>query len=595
MRNYAIFLKKELMEALKTHKLLILGAVALFFGMLGPLTAFFLPEIFRLAMESDPSMAGMDFGELFSDPAAVDSWMQFYSNINMFFIVIVVMFSGMLSSEMSRGTLRIMLSKGLSRTAVVLAKFTSASIIWTFGFAIAAFTSWAYTAVLFDDHVPNLAFAMLILWAFGMFLLAATTFAATLTNKSFICMLIVGAIAFLLAVFGSIPGVGGYNPMSLSTSANLPLDVATPRQFLPALAVTVIGIVSFIMLAVVSFNKKGAGKKAVAIAGFAVIFIGITVFFGQEMPRQIALNRHVISESIIIGEGTEWELHGLLTLPRHTEGAVPAVVLVHGSGAQNMNQTIFDNEPFRDVAEYLSQNGIAVIRYNKRTLTHGRAMSRLDGQTIWEESIEDAILAANLLRADPRISEVYILGHSLGGMLAPRIHANGGDFDGIIIWAGSPRFVLDISRNQALDTGDPEIIEANTLLMDEFFDQIRHMPPEEVRTTYFRHWGNMGYYWLDMYNHPVPVYLEKVDVPMLIMHPDDDVQVLTEIDFAMYKELLEGRDNVTFKLYPGLNHLFMPSRDFPISEILNEYRIRSRVDEQVLRDIVEWIAEMQRL
>ncbi|MCL1862163.1 MAG: alpha/beta fold hydrolase [Defluviitaleaceae bacterium] len=590
MRNYTVFLKKELLESIKTHRLLILGAVFLFFGILSPLTARFMSEILRWAMESDPATAGMDFSMLMTEPVALDSWAQFYGNMGMAFFVLVIVFSGMLSSEISRGTLTIMLSKGLSRTAVVLAKFTAASIVWTCVFMLSVMTTWTYTALLFDDSaVQNLPFAMFILWLFGVLLLAITTFAATLTKKSFVCMISAGAIVVFLTLIALIPSTGAYNPAGFSSSFQLIADLATPRAFLPMLATSTIGITAFVALAIVSFNKKHMAKKVIAIVGLVIVFIGVTVFFGEEMPRQIALERHVVSERIIIGEGTEWELHGILTLPRHADGAVPAVVLVHGSGAHDMNQRIFDNEPFRDIAEYLSQNGIAVIRYNKRSLTHGRAMSEMDGMTVWEETIEDAILAADLLRADPRISEVYILGHSLGGMLAPRIHASGGNFDGVIIWAGSPRFLLDVSRNQALDSGDLEIIELNTQLMDEFFNQIRHMPSEEVRTAYFRHWGNMGYYWLDIYNHPVPVYLEKVNVPMLIMHPDDDVQVLTDTDFYMYKELLEGRTDVTFKLYPGLNHLFMPSLGFSIEEILNEYRIRSRVDQQVLRDIVEWI------
>jgi len=326
--------------------------------------------------------------------------------------------------------------------------------------------------------------------------------------------------------------------------------------------------------------------------------MAVTVFFGEDVPRQLAVDRNVISEGIIVGEGTDWELHGFLTLPRNADSKVPAVVLVHGSGPNDMDETIFDNKPFKDIAEHLSSNGIAVIRYNKRTLTYGFRMANVRGLTVWEETIEDAILATEMLKADPRIDEnrVFILGHSLGGMLAPRIHNDGGDYAGLILFAGSPRFLLDISGDQVMavvyETEDEdekaEILTIRQQMVEEF-ETILSLTDDEVKDTFFTHFENMGYYWLDLYKNPVAIDLEKVDVPILVMQPEDDVQVLTDVDFAMYKELLAGRQDVTFKLYPGLNHLFMPSTGRGISEIMDEYKIKANVDPLVLRDIVDWI------
>jgi hypothetical protein len=374
-------------------------------------------------------------------------------------------------------------------------------------------------------------------------------------------------------------------------------------MFYPAIVVSLIGIVTFTLLGIVKFSKKKAAKKTAIIAGAVVVSMAITVFFGEEMPRQIQLSRHVISENIIVGEGTEWQLNGILTIPRNADGLVPAVVLVHGSGSGDMDATIFDNKPFRDIAEYLSSNGIAVIRYNKRSLTHGMRMAAASEQdggfTVWEETIEDALLATELLRADSRIDseQIYILGHSIGGMLAPRIHELGGNYAGIITFAGSPRFLLDISLTQNIayleSLPDGEEREAIATLIeqwDEYYGAYLALPDEEAKNTLIPNWGGItAYYLRDMYENPAAMFIEQITVPFLIMHPDDDVQVLTEIDFAIYQELLADRDNVTFRLYPGLNHLFMPSLGFDISEILDEYRVRANVDEQVLRDIVEWV------
>ena len=604
MRNYFIFLRKELFESIKTYKLLIMVAVFLFLGMAAPLTAIFMPEILRWAIASDPSMAGMDLSGLITEPVAFDSWMQFFTSyagqIGIF--VLVIVFSGMLSSEFSRGTLTIMLSKGLSRSTIILSKLTSAIIIWTASYALAALVAWGYTAYFFPgDNVPNLLLAVLSLWFFGVFLLAMTMLMATVTKRGFACMLALGASAIVFIILNLSPQIAKYNPASLvDLPVRLTSDAATPRHALPVFIFALIGFLAFSALAIIVFNKskKYMLRKIFITVGAAVLCFAVTVFIFEEVPRQIRVSRHMISEDIVIGEGSPWELHGKLTIPRNADGRVPAVVLVHGSGPNDMDETIFDNKPFRDIAEYLSSNGIAVIRYNKRTLTHGMSMSEIRGMTVWEETIEDAILATELIKADPRINEdrVFILGHSLGGMLAPRIHDMGGDYAGLIIFAGSPRFLYYISREQVMalvnetedETEREEILELHRQ-MEEEMEMILTLPDDEVKDTDFPNWGTMGYYWKDLYKNPIPPFLERATVPMLIMQPDDDVQVLTDIDFLMYQQLLDGRPDVTFILYPGLNHLFMPSTGRGISDIMDEYRIKSNVDSQVLRDIVEWV------
>ena len=128
-------------------------------------------------------------------PVAFDSWVQFYSNIGLMgFIALVAVFSSMISSEMSRGTLTILLSKGLSRPTIILAKFTSAVIIWTGNFWLSFLVAWGYTVYLFDDNVPHLLPAMLFLWVFGLFLIALTTFFAAIIYKGYACMFSVGGL-----------------------------------------------------------------------------------------------------------------------------------------------------------------------------------------------------------------------------------------------------------------------------------------------------------------------------------------------------------------------------------------------------------------
>ena len=302
---------------------------------------------------------------------------------------------------------------------------------------------------------------------------------------------------------------------------------------------------------------------------------------------------------VVIGEGTDYPLHGILSMPDNTADKVPAVVLVHGSGPQDMDETIYENKPFLDIAEYLASRGIAVIRYDKRTLVYGAELVQKYGGslTVNEETVEDAVLAANLLKSNPRIDEnkVFIIGHSLGGMLASRIHAEGGNFAGIILLAGSPRSLLDISYDQqmAYINEMPDSEEKTTALsqMEQYDVQVEalmSLSGDDAKNVPMPG-GISFYYYKEMDEHPVSMYLKSITAPFIVLQGSKDFQVYADKDFIMWQELLEGRANVTFKLYEGLNHLFMASTGKNITEFQEEYKVPSHVDAQVLADIAEWI------
>jgi len=311
-----------------------------------------------------------------------------------------------------------------------------------------------------------------------------------------------------------------------------------------------------------------------------------------------------VSEEVIIGESGDWPLEGVLTLPveASAEHPVPVVILVHGSGPGDRDQRIFENRPFFDIADYLSENGIAVLRYDKRTYTHGLEMlDVLGGElTVMEETIEDVLLAAELVRGDDRIDEeqVFVLGLSLGGMLAPRIYRSAdGDFAGLIIMAGTPRDLTEvmIMQNEMMLDEMEEGADRNAALIQveqtrSIFDSIPEMTPEAAQAMDLG--GMSAYYFLDMILNPFEDNLAEVEAPILALQGDRDFQVVAEIDFVLMEELLAGRENAQTILYPGLNHLFMPSEIATgISDIMDEYAVPSRVDERVLRDIVQWIFE----
>ena len=314
-------------------------------------------------------------------------------------------------------------------------------------------------------------------------------------------------------------------------------------------------------------------------------------------------NRPYLVETIIIGSGGEWALDGLLTLPSGADARnpVPAVVLVHGSGPSDMDSNVFGNRPFFDIASHLAANGVAVIRYNKRTYTHvEQMMATLGGSlTVWEETVEDAILAAELLRADPRIDEnrVYLLGLSMGGMLAPNIHAMGGNFAGLIVMAGTPRTLPELLLEQlrtsvglVMEAGPEKDMHLAQLdMLEVLFAAIPGMTTAGAKAVPVMG-GTSAYYFKDLAARSFGVYVRDVSVPILVMQGGRDFQVHADKDFVLLQDLLEGRDNVTFRLYDDLNHLFMhtTATNF-IEHAAGITQTPGHVDTHVLQDIVEWV------
>lgn len=304
------------------------------------------------------------------------------------------------------------------------------------------------------------------------------------------------------------------------------------------------------------------------------------------------------SEPKIIGENTRYPLKALLTLPDNTEEPVPAVIFVHGSGASNMDEHIGKLTPFKDLAEGLASHGIAALRYNKRTYTHGLRMLK-DKQlevTVKTETIDDALLATGLLKADPRIDpkKIFIIGHSMGGMLAPRIDAEGGDYRGIIIMAGSPRRLEEImlGQNDAVLRSTKGlvhwIIQKQVTQLTAMFDGLYALSDEEAKKRKMGG-GTTLYYFKEMGEHTASNYLTVSEKPTLIMQGGKDFQATVEQDFAAYQQLLAGKENVTFRLYENLNHAFVPSIYGDIMKAKQEYNVERHIGKNVIDDIANWI------
>ncbi len=304
----------------------------------------------------------------------------------------------------------------------------------------------------------------------------------------------------------------------------------------------------------------------------------------------------MICEKAVVGEGTEYPLNGLLTLPADRSGPAPAVVMVHGSGPSDMDEKIMKLTPFKDLAEGLAGHGVASLRYDKRTFAYGRRMAKA-GVTVKEETVDDAILAVGLLKRDPRIDRdrIFLLGHSMGAMLAPRIDAEGADVKGLILLAGTPYRLEEVVLRQMKQAGGSRSLlkwigGLEYRLFAKKFAGLYEMSEEEAKKKRFA--GNVSlYYFQEMGRKTAADYLLENKKPTLVMQGGKDFQVLAEDDFRRFRELLADRENTVFRLYPELDHAFVPALYDDILKASKEYGAERRIGGDVTGDIAAFILE----
>lgn len=251
MKRYLIFTKKELVEQWKNYKLFILGCVLLVFAMLSPVLAKIMPEIFQ----------GMDLGIEFMipEPTYIDAYAQFFKNMNQTVMILVVfLFSANIVQEIQRGTAALMFSKGLSRPAFVLSKFTAEEVIWTSAYWLSVGIFWGYTQYLFPEQQPeNFFAAMFCLWLLISFILAVITLASVLANQSYATMILSGGVILLLYVGSAFPKLAEYLPVTLgSVNLDLIAGVKTASDVTAPVLIT-IGLSACCLLAAIAlFQKK---------------------------------------------------------------------------------------------------------------------------------------------------------------------------------------------------------------------------------------------------------------------------------------------------------------------------------------------------
>lgn len=334
----------------------------------------------------------------------------------------------------------------------------------------------------------------------------------------------------------------------------------------------------------ISLNVKVVLDKEGKVAG--LFFLPAQSSEAYRSPEYADPDLYTERECIV---GDEWQLPATLTIPKE-KGPFPAIILVHGSGPHDRDETIGVNKPFKDLAGGLATKGIVVLRYEKRTKQYAtEILSTMKDFTVNEETINDALAAANLIREAEGIdiSKIFILGHSLGAMLVPRVATQDKGVAGLILLAGCPNGLYIeklLEQTEYLVSLDGKIDEAETKQLEEIERQLKKIRELDIREDEIV-LGASRAYWADLMDYDPVKKARDLSLPMLILQGGRDYQVTME-DFREWEEGLAGQDRVCLKFYLDLNHLFISGTG---KSTPDEYTKPGNVAQVVIEDIAEWV------
>ncbi|MES2455493.1 MAG: alpha/beta fold hydrolase [Bacteroidota bacterium] len=282
-------------------------------------------------------------------------------------------------------------------------------------------------------------------------------------------------------------------------------------------------------------------------------------------------------------------LVGILTAPKKGTN-YPIVVLVHGSGPQDMDESFGPNKPLKDLAVGLASKGIASIRYVKRTMVYAQEFGK--AFTVKEEVMDDALAAIALARTvvSANKTQIYLLGHSLGGMMAPKLATLAPDVKGIVLLAAPARKLTDLIAEQSKfmfslekDTTKLAKLQLDSAVKDLERSRITKLGTLKADSILF---GLPAAYWVDLnlYNQ-VSTAKKLLKQRIFVAQGTHDFQVSTT-DYNLWKSALAANKKAVFKLYPELNHMMMVQKD---KGDLKQYQVPGNVSATVINDVAMWI------
>ena len=313
---------------------------------------------------------------------------------------------------------------------------------------------------------------------------------------------------------------------------------------------------------------------------------------GASRPKMELANNEKMQEFPIMVQSAGVKLPGILCVPKGVKD-FPIVIFVHGSGQHDRDETIGPNKPFRDLAHGLAELGIASIRYDKRSLVAPQSLKDLKGQSLFDVLVvNDALAAVALARTVDNVdpSRVFVLGHSLGAYLAPRIAQRDVNIKGIIMMAANARPLEDLVYDQY-----KYLYNKDGLSKAEKQD-LRKLKKRVHHVKHLDHYlqktdkpdlplTNDVAFWKAANEYDQVKTAREIKQPVLLMQGLRDYQVSPR-EFKIWQHKLHSKKNVTFKSYEKLNHLFLEGtgKSFP-----EEYEKQGNIPEYVLSDIAKWI------
>ena len=295
-------------------------------------------------------------------------------------------------------------------------------------------------------------------------------------------------------------------------------------------------------------------------------------------------------ESAVTVGQAPYALEGVLTMPKEAseESPVPVCVFVHDFGAYDHDLTMGQTTFFKDLADALGEMGVASLRYDSRAYAYPDAQA----ETVYDEAIEDALAACQLLKDNPLVDQerIVLVGLGFGGMIAPRIVSQSeGSFKAMIILGSTPKTLIEWYR----DT-QPEayaaLSEETQETVEKMIKKVSNVSEEEARAlTLF---GRNGYYfWEDLHYNAVDL-IKELKVPTYIGQGRRDPIVSEDEGRIAYADAIG--DNMTFmsfKAFRGLNHILM--NDLTVNENgLPEYAVATHIDTQAGRTLAQWVLNL---
>lgn len=327
-------------------------------------------------------------------------------------------------------------------------------------------------------------------------------------------------------------------------------------------------------------------------------------------------------------EVNDMVLDGILTVPSEGDN-FPAVILVHGSGPHDKDETLLGNKPFKDIAHGLAERGVACYRYDKATYAYPGKFVYDTELTLYEETVNDAVAIAHMVQNLPQIDgwRVYVLGHSQGGYSIPLIaqelqatassrasqsgaisdHASGeaggishagaavnapnAPIAGYMIMAGNVRPLDELTLEQIIYLCDVDGVRTpeEQAYIDTIKVEVQKMKCPETIPDGEAVMGAYKAYWAFLADYDPLAEAQLIQAPVLVLQGERDYQV-TMTDFDLWKDAFEANPLWQFASYPALNHLMMPGEGSPSNA---DYLIKGHVDSEVIQDIADWILAVE--